>query len=361
MKVPVVDSNQVPLMPTTKHRAMRMVAKREATPFWKNGVWCIRLNKESSARHYQDIAVGIDPGSKREGFTVKSEAGTILNIQADAVTHVSDRVTMRREMRRGRRHRNTPCRKNRGNRSRGGLPPSTRARWQFKINMVKQLQELIPITDIVVEDIAAKSWKNARKWNSMFSPLEVGKEWAYDEFRGLGRLYVKKGWETAEIRNSLGLRKNKNKMAETWDAHCVDSWCLAYSVIGGEPAPDDLQILRIRPIQLHRRQLHRFQPAKGGVRKPYGGTRSLGFKRGSLVKHPKYGLTYVGGAMGDRISLHDVATGKRLCQNAKPADLRCLAHNSWQIRLLPVQEHSIYKKGHTLLPALKDGVSEREN
>jgi hypothetical protein len=33
---------------------------------------------EPSSREYQPIAVGIDPGSKKEGFTIKSEAHTYL-------------------------------------------------------------------------------------------------------------------------------------------------------------------------------------------------------------------------------------------------------------------------------------------
>ena len=50
-------------------------------------------------------------------------------------------------------------------------------------------------------------------------------------------------------------------------------------------------------------QLHALQPSKGGVRRLYGGTRSEGFKRGSYIKHPKYGVCYVGGASKGCISL----------------------------------------------------------
>ena len=35
-----------------------------------NGIYCIRLNKEPSDRNTQEIVVGVDPGSKKEGFTV---------------------------------------------------------------------------------------------------------------------------------------------------------------------------------------------------------------------------------------------------------------------------------------------------
>ena len=56
---------------------------------------------------------------------------------------------------------------------------------------------------------------------------------------------------------------------------------------------------------------------KGGIRRSYGSTRSLGFKAGSVVKHPKWGVCYVGGTNSERISLHDLTTGKRLTQKAK--------------------------------------------
>jgi hypothetical protein len=65
-----------------------------------------------------------------------------------------------------------------------------------------------------------------------------------------------------------------------------------------------------------------------------------GFKRGSIVRHPKYGLCYVGGFMArptkkqpERkvISLHCLKTGKRLTQNALPTDIKFLSYNSWRV------------------------------
>ena len=49
MFVPVVDQYQQPLMPTTPSRACRWIASKKATPFWKRGVFCVRLNVEPSA------------------------------------------------------------------------------------------------------------------------------------------------------------------------------------------------------------------------------------------------------------------------------------------------------------------------
>ncbi len=121
------------------------MASGKATGFWKKGIFCVRLNVELTQRNLQPVACGVDPGSKREGYTVKSKAYHYLNIQATAV---------------------------------GGSVP-------------------------------------------------------------------------------------ENK---------------------------DLPI--VVPIGFHRRQLHRLEHTPGHIRSPYGGTMSAGFKRGSLVKHPKWGLTY---------------------------------------------------------------------
>ena len=78
MFVPVVNNKNQPLMPTKIRRAKRWVASGKATFFWKKGVLCVRLNVEPSNDKKQPIAVGIDPGSKREGYTVKSKSKTYL-------------------------------------------------------------------------------------------------------------------------------------------------------------------------------------------------------------------------------------------------------------------------------------------
>ena len=116
-------------MPTTPERAAMMIKCGDATPYWSNGIFCIRLNREPSKRWTQDIVAGVDPGSKKEGFTVKSEAHTYLNIQADAHNKVGKKVAKRRELRRGRRSRKCPNRKNRKNRlaNKHRIPAGTRA------------------------------------------------------------------------------------------------------------------------------------------------------------------------------------------------------------------------------------------
>jgi hypothetical protein len=155
---------------------------------FNRGVFYIRLTKRTDGA-MQPIAVGIDPGSKWEGFTVKSASHTYLNVHADAVTWVSKAVEQKRQMRRARRFRKTPCRANRKNRVRDGIPPSTKARWQWKLRLSQWLAKIYPVSQFVVEDIKNQTkpgkGSDARHWNSNFSPLMIGKRWFYSELEKL--------------------------------------------------------------------------------------------------------------------------------------------------------------------------------
>ena len=110
MFVPVKNQKGKQLMPTTPPVARHLIKSGKATPYWNNGVFCIRLNYETT-EYTQEIVVGIDPGSKKEGFTVKSEAHTYFNVQADVHSKIDNKVEKRRELRRGRRSRKCPNRK----------------------------------------------------------------------------------------------------------------------------------------------------------------------------------------------------------------------------------------------------------
>lgn len=338
-KIPVVDYQQRPLMPTSPARAARWIKSGKVTPFWRKGIFCVRLNQEPSARNYQPIAAGIDPGSKREAITLKSAKHQYLNIQAVAVDWVKKHVKTRREMRRSRRYRKTPCRQPRWNRlaNKIRLAPSTKARWQWKLRLANWLSKIYPISVFVVEDVKAKTWGG--RWGKTFSPLQVGKDWFYSELQKLAPVELLQGYQTAELREKLGLKKGKNKMASVFEAHCVDSFTLSYSAVGGNSQPTNKDLLLVTPLRFHRRQLHRLEHAPGHIRSPYGSTMSAGFKRGSLVKHPKWGLTYVGGEMVKPtkkelnrkvISLHSIETGKRLTQSAIPKDINFLTYNTWR-------------------------------
>ena len=93
--VPVRSASDKRLMPTT-NRADRLIAKGRAIRRFDRGLFYIQLTDRTDG-YTQPIAVGIDPGSKKEGYTVQSEQHTFLNVQADALTWVSEAVETRLE------------------------------------------------------------------------------------------------------------------------------------------------------------------------------------------------------------------------------------------------------------------------
>ena len=324
-------------MPMHAARARKLVRRGEATPYWDNGIYCIRLNKEPSERETQDIVVGVDPGSKKEGFTLKSEKHTYLNVQADAHDKVGKKVEKRRELRRSRRSRKCPNRKHRTNRlvsNRKRIPAGTRARWDWKLRILNWLSRLYPITHVCVEDIKARTIEGAKKWNTSFSPLEVGKQWFYTEIQRRWNLLTLQGCETKEIRDRLGLKKSSDKMSTTFAAHCVDSWCLAYHTVGGSSIPENTDIFCIAPIPIQRRCLHREQESKGRQRNRYGGT-LLGNRliKNSLIKHVKYGLARLAGVNAKGLfSIYNLAGNQRLTTSAKRSDFSVLKRLNFNYR-----------------------------
>jgi hypothetical protein len=143
------------------------------------------------------------------------------------------------------------------------------------------------------------------------------------------------GYETANLRNQLGLVKSKDKAAQTPESHAVDGLALACSEFvkyesfhtantrghawtgSVELTPSVFRVIRRPPIS--RRQLHLMVPAKGGVRRKYGGTTTRhGVRKGDLVRAEMAGRVCVGWVSGDtqkQVSVSD-ANWKRLGQFA---------------------------------------------
>jgi len=121
----------------------------------------------------------------------------------------------------------------------------------------------------------------------------------YGELSKLGNLTLKAGHETAELRKAFGVVKGAHKMALSFAAHNVDSWVLAKNALRAAGRPENTRLTHARSLQFRRRALHLQNPARGGVRRSHGGTLSQGFKRGSLVRHPKHGLCTVGARWTD--------------------------------------------------------------
>ncbi len=302
----------------------------------KIGIFYLQLEFDPKYPITQPLAIGIDPGTKFEGFSVVGTEGTVLNLMSKAVDWVKKAVKRRRVMRRARRKRKTRRRKCKDNRrnNKTFLPPSTKARWDAKLRIIRQLCKLLPLDYAVTEDVNATTRKDQRRWNRNFSPLEVGKQYFYSELEKLGLIVITmQGHETKQLREAFGLKKAHIKSKVAFETHCVDAWVLAAAITGAK-YPTTTSLYYLEPIRFHRRALHRLQFSKGGVRKRYGGTSSLGLKRGTLVRHTNHGICYVGGNLKHRLSLHCFRTGKRLTQRGKTEDCHILTRIAFRTKFL---------------------------
>src|SRR5213080_1866137 len=105
MRIPVVDTCGRALMPTTPAKARHLFNSGKARPKRnKLGLFYIQLCYEVEPEN-QPLVVGIDPGSKFEGFSVVGDKDTVTNLMVEAPAHVKGAVETRRTMRRARRFR----------------------------------------------------------------------------------------------------------------------------------------------------------------------------------------------------------------------------------------------------------------
>ena len=128
MRIPVVDTRGVALMPCTEAKARHLFKSGRAKPKRnKLGLFYVQLTYCQEPEN-QQLVVGVDPGSKFEGFSVVGTQDTVLNLMVEASDHVKVAIETRRTMRRARRHRKWRRPKRFDNRltRKKRIPPSTR-------------------------------------------------------------------------------------------------------------------------------------------------------------------------------------------------------------------------------------------
>ncbi len=318
-RVPVLDKEGIPLMPTKSSRARRWLKEGKARIVNNDlNVFCIQLLVEPSNDNRQPIALGIDPGKRFTGIGVQSSKFTLFQAHlvlpfSDITKKISGRVILRRA-RRGRRiNRTLPFsqrshrQKRFDNRKQNKLPPSIRGNKEMELRIAREVVKIFPVTQITYEYVKAKG-------NKGFSPVMVGQKVMLQWLEKIAPTNKQEGWQTSILRQQLGLAKDKkDKSKQTPETHAHDGIALAASNFmrfekfqtantrghkwTGEVSVTK-SIFRIicRP-NLFRRQLHFENPVKKvpGNRKRKGGTVTpFGVRSGDLVKAEKAGKVYIG-------------------------------------------------------------------
>lgn len=339
IRVPVQNPDGSPAMPTKSSRARRWVDQGKAIPVRNDlDVYGIRLVSEPSGRAIQDIVLGIDPGKLFTGVGLVSDKATLFKAHLQLpFKSVTKKITTRRILRRAKRGRrinrkilyNQRCHRQKrfNNRRQKKLVPSIRANKQMELRVVKELLKFYPISHIVYERIEARGSKG-------FSPVMVGQQIMVEWLSELCPTTTQVGWQTSNLRQWLGLSKDKiNKANPTPETHSHDGIALAASHfikwhdwIGkktrgghwvGEIKLTKCLFAVISRPQLYRRQLHFENPVKGSPnhsehRKRKGGTVTpFGFRSGDKVKAEKAGKSYIGWIGGyvekqKKVSVYDI-------------------------------------------------------
>jgi len=338
-RVPVQNPDGTPAMPTKSSRARRWVKTGKAVPIRNDlDVYGVRLIFEPSGRETQDIALGLDPGKLFTGIGLLSARATLFKAHLQLpFKSVTKKMATRRILRRARRGRrinrkipyNQRCHRQErfANRRQEKLVPSIRANKELELRVVKELFKLYPISHLVYERVEARGSKG-------FSPVMVGQKKMVEWLSELRPTTTQLGWQTSNLRQWLGLPKDKtNKAKPSPETHSHDGIALAAShfikwqdwVVNktrGGHWVGEIELTKcffavISRPQLYRRQLHFENPVKGSPshpehRKRKGGTVTpFGFRSADKVKAEKAEQSYIGWIGGyvekqKKVSVYDI-------------------------------------------------------
>ena len=149
----VLDKNGQPLMPTDRHRKVRLMLQSGQAKVIKRCPFTIQLNYDSG-HQTQEISLGIDAGSKHIGVSATTKIKVLYEADVELRNDIVDLLSSRRELRRGRRNRKTRYRqakfynRRRGN---GWLAPSIRQKIGTHLTVVENICKILPISRIMVE------------------------------------------------------------------------------------------------------------------------------------------------------------------------------------------------------------------
>jgi len=284
----VLDKGGHPLTPTTPAKARKMMKAGVAKPVWN------RFNQfgiqmmVSTRDHTPETVLGVDHGTKFEGYAVVCGIENNLAVKLDLPSKKTlvKKLEARRQLRRARRFRNCrrrPCRFD--NRSREGfLAPSQAMIVGSRIKMLREFFRCYPIQDVSLEDV--KFDHAHKRWGANFSTVEIGKARIREFIKPNAKLHEFRGWDTKEFRMKYGYRKISDKSADRFEAHCSDALALACEVGPGERIAPGRMIVVDDTYRPARRQLHDAQPAQGGVRARYSRGTVFGLRKGLLVGRP---------------------------------------------------------------------------
>ncbi|QHJ85026.1 MAG: HNH nuclease [Bacteriophage sp.] len=142
------------LMPCKAAKARKLLRDKKAR-IYKRDPFTIQL-KFPCENQVQEVSLGIDAGSKHIGLSATTQDRELYAADVELRTDIVDLLSTRRELRRTRRNRKTRHRQPRfdnrvHSKHKGWLAPSVENKIQSHLNMVKAVNEILPISETHVE------------------------------------------------------------------------------------------------------------------------------------------------------------------------------------------------------------------
>ena len=156
MVVYVLDREGNPLMPTKRFGWVAYALKHGEAKVVRREPFTIKLLRDST-RYLQEVTLGVDTGSRHIGLSASTKKEEIYSAQVELRTDVSELLTARRELRRGRRGRRhnwyRPARwANRANeKGNAALPTSIKHKADSHIRAIKFVCKILPVSKVRVE------------------------------------------------------------------------------------------------------------------------------------------------------------------------------------------------------------------
>ena len=136
----VLNKNGQPLMPTDRHGKVKHLLKSGKATVVKRCPFTIQL-LYNTTNYTQEIVLGVDAGSKHIGLSATTKTKELYAGDVELRNDIVNLLSVRRELRSGRRNRNTryrPARFDNRVRPEGWLAPSVKQKVETHLNVVNR-------------------------------------------------------------------------------------------------------------------------------------------------------------------------------------------------------------------------------
>jgi len=287
----VVGVDGKPLTPTTSSKARKLMKRGVAKPIWnKFGQFGIKMQVETRKETPMTV-LGVDFGTKFEGYSVVSEKENNLNVmwKLPDKKNIVRKMDERRQRRREKRKRNCRRRECRSlnRRKQGFIAPSQKVVVCSRLKSICELFKYYPIQKVALEDVKFNHTK--KRYGANFTTIEIGKTTIYKLIKdrvGRTNLILFDGGETKQLRDKSGFKKTHVKSLEKFSSHCIDSFVIAKEVLETNVNPVYEILLTDDTYRPVRRKLHYVQTKKRGLRKRYSAGGNInGIRKGTICEY----------------------------------------------------------------------------